>query len=133
VSALGAVLDSTTLLLTTVVDGPRGPAKMMFGMGTHLVEDLSRFFHVPSDGDAGVERYEFDEARKRLSAVGWTLLGADESWAAFSRMRAQYAGQLNSMAKWWAAPPTQWIGDRSYVRFPLRRHIEDITPRVASR
>ena len=134
VSALGAVLDATTLLLTTVVDGPRGPAKMMMGIGTHLVEDLSRFFRVDGDGDAGVERYEFDEARSRLASSGWTLLGADESWAAFSRLRSQYAGQLNNMAKWWAAPPTQWIGDRSYVRFPLRRHQDDVPPmRVVSR
>jgi ion channel len=134
VSALGAVLDSTTLLLTTVVDGPRGPAKMMFGMGTHLVEDLSRFFRVDGDGDAGVERYEFDEARNRLAAAGWSLLGAEESWVAFSRLRSQYAGRLNQMAKWFAAPPTQWIGDRSYVRFPLRRH-QDEAPaiRVVSR
>src|SRR6059058_2437740 len=124
VSALGAVLDATTLVLTTVVDGPRGPAKMMFAMGTHLVEDLSRFFRIARDHDPGVERYEFDQARERLAAAGWALLGAEESWVAFSRLRTQYAVPLNNMAKWWAAPPTQWIGDRSYVRFPLQRHQE---------
>src|SRR5438477_4581120 len=132
VSALGAVLDASTLLLTTVVDGPRGPAKMVFAMGTHLVEDLSRFFRIAKDHDPGVERYEFDQARERLAAAGWELLGADESWVAFSRLRTQYAVQLNNMAKWWAAPPTQWIGDRSYVRFPLQRHQEQ-PARAASR
>jgi hypothetical protein len=132
VSALGAVLDATTLVLTTVVDGPRGPAKMMFAMGTHLVEDLARFFRIESDHDPGVERYEFDQARERLAAAGWSLLGPEESWVAFSRLRAQYAVALNNMAKWWAAPPTQWIGDRSYVRFPVLRH-EEVPLRVASR
>src|SRR5438309_1243128 len=132
VSALGAVLDATTLILTTVVDGPRGPAKMVFAMGTHLVEDLSRFFRIAKDHDPGVERYEFDQARERLAAAGWELLGAEESWVAFSRLRTQYAVQLNNMAKWWAAPPTQWIGDRSYVRFPLQRHQEQ-PARAASR
>jgi hypothetical protein len=132
VSALGAVLDATTLLLTTCVDGPRGPAKMMFAMGTHLVEDLGRFFHIASDHDVGVERYEFDQARERLSAAGWSLLGSEESWIAFSRLRVQYAVALNNMAKWWAAPPTQWIGDRSFVRFPRPRH-EEVTVRVVSR
>ena len=132
VSALGAVLDATTLILTTVVDGPRGPAKMMFAMGTHLVEDLSRFFRIARDHDPGVERYEFDQARERLAAAGWALRGAEESWTAFSRLRTQYAVPLNNMAKWWAAPPTQWIGDRSYVRFPLQRH-EELPARVASR
>lgn len=132
VSALGAVLDATTLLLTTVVDGPRGPAKLMFAMGTHLVEDLGRFFRIPGDHDVGVERYEFDQARERLGAAGWSLLGPEESWVAFSRLRTQYAVALNNMAKWWAAPPTQWIGDRSYIRFTVRRH-EEVTARAASR
>lgn len=131
VSALGAVLDATTLVLTTVVDGPRGPAKMMFAMGSHLVEDLSRFFRMTGDHEVGVERYEFDEARERLAAAGWTLVGAEESWVAFSRLRAQYAGPLNNMARWWAAPPTQWIGDRSIVRFATRRH-EEAAAQVAS-
>ncbi len=132
VSALGAVLDATTLVLTTVRDGPRGPAKMAFAMGTHLVEDLARFFRIERDHDPGVERYEFDLARERLSAAGWSLLGPEESWVAFSRLRAQYAVALNNMAKWWSAPPTQWIGDRSYVRFPASRH-QDVPARVASR
>jgi hypothetical protein len=132
VSALGAVLDATTLLLTTVVDGPRGPAKMMFSMGTHLVEDLGHYFGIMGDHSAEVERYEFDDARQRLAAAGWTLLGPEESWVAFSKLRAGYATQLNSMAKWFAIPPTQWIGDRSFVRFPLRRH-EQVSVRAASR
>jgi len=132
VSALGAVLDATTLVTTTVRDGPHGPAKMMFAMGRHLVEDLARFFRIESDHDPGVERYEFDQARERLAAAGWSLLGPEESWVAFSRLRAQYAVALNNMAKWWAAPPTQWIGDRSYVRLTALRH-EEAPARVASR
>ena len=132
VSALGAVLDATTLILTTTVDGPHGPAKLMFAMGAHLVEDLGRFFRIESDHDVGVERYEFDQARERLAAAGWSLRGPEESWTAFSRLRTQYAVALNNMAKWWAAPPTQWIGDRSFVRFSRPRH-EEVTAQAASR
>src|SRR5256714_321360 len=132
VSALGAVLDASTLLLTTVVDGPHGPAKMMFAMGTHLVEDLGRFFRMQGDHDVGVERYEFDQARERLSAAGWRLVAPEESWLAFSRLRIQYASQLNSLAKWFAAPPTQWIGDRSILRFTAQRH-QQIEPQAVAR
>lgn len=122
ISALGAVLDAATLVSTTVVDIPRGPSKMMYAMGRHAVEDLARYFRIPRDHMPGVERYEFDEARQRLAKVGYTLVPADESWEAFARLRSEYAGPLNDMAKWWAAPPTQWIGDRSYRRFTEDRH-----------
>jgi hypothetical protein len=120
VSALGAVLDASVLLLTTVADGPRGAAKMMFLMGRHLVEDLGRYFRLEQGHDPGVERYEFDEARERLAAAGYQLSGPEESWKAFSELRAEYAYPLNIMAKFWAAPPTQWIGDRSLLT--VRRH-----------
>jgi hypothetical protein len=122
ISALGAVLDAATLVLTTVTDIPRGPAQMMYAMGRHTVEDLARYFRIPSDHQPGVERYEFDEARVRLAARGYTLLGPDESWTAFAKLRSEYAVQLNDMAKWFAAPPTQWIGDRSYRRMIHDRH-----------
>jgi hypothetical protein len=124
ISALGAVLDASTLVLTTVTDIPRGPAQMMYAMGRHAVEDLSRFFRIPPDHQPGVERYEFDEARERLAAAGYTLLAPDDSWTAFARLRSEYALPLNDMAKWFAAPPTQWIGDRSYRRLTQERHEE---------
>ncbi|OLC65342.1 MAG: hypothetical protein AUH76_02875 [Candidatus Rokubacteria bacterium 13_1_40CM_4_67_11] len=124
ISALGAVLDAATIALTTVVDIPRGPASMMYAMGRHTVEDLGRYFHIPQDHMPGVERYEFDEARQRLAKAGYTLLAPDDSWAAFVRLRSEYAGPLNDMAKWFAAPPTQWIGDRSFRRLTQDRHQE---------
>jgi hypothetical protein len=130
ISALGAVLDASTLVLTTVVDVPRGPAQMMYAMGRHAVEDLARFFAIPRDHQPGVERYEFDEARQRLAKFGYTLVPPEDSWAAFARLRSEYAGPLNDMAKWFAAPPTQWIGDRSYRRFTQDRH-QDISAGAA--
>ena len=62
---------------------------------------------------AGVEREEFDAARDRLRIAGYTLIDGDRAWRDFSELRAGYAGDLNSMARFWAVPPAQWIGDRS--------------------
>jgi hypothetical protein len=120
VSAIGAILDATTLLLTTVQGGPRGQAAATRGIGAHLVEDIGRFFGFITDGQSNVgamiERAEYDEARTRLHEAGYTLVpDADASWADFAKLRAEYAGPLNAMAKYLDVPPAQWIGDRSYV------------------
>jgi hypothetical protein len=42
----------------------------------------------------------------------------DEAWSAFSRLRMEYAGRVNALARHWATPPAQWIGDRSPLRYP---------------
>ena len=120
VSAIGAILDATTLLLTTIEGGPRGQARATRALGSHLVEDIGRSFRFmaqrPGDRGPGIERVEFDEARARLGAAGYTLVGdAETAWAAFARSRAEYADALNALARFLEVPPAQWIGDRSYV------------------
>ncbi len=113
VSALGAVLDASSLLLTTVTDGPGGEAEHVNEIGNHCVEDIGNLFGWPETGDPGVEESEFTDAHARLVNAGWSCRPVDEAWAAFRARRASYAGRLNAMALFWLTPPAPWIGDRS--------------------
>jgi hypothetical protein len=115
ISAIGAVLDATVLVLTTVEDVPRGPAKLMNGVGSHLVEDLSWFFKTSHVHEVGIERFEFDQACERLSNAGFTLTDPEIAWTKFSELRAAYAIPLNEMGRHWSIPPALWISDRSYL------------------
>lgn len=132
VSALGAVLDAATLMLTAVQTGNEysirssGAAHMMYGLGCHFVTDLSHYFNfrfdLPVDmapeiafANVGVERGEFETARRRLQKAGYQVCNDDQSWLDFARHRAIYARSLNELAKYFATPPTQWIGDRSLI------------------
>jgi hypothetical protein len=115
VSALGAVLDAATLVLTTIEGVPRGPARAMQRGGVHLVEDLAQYFHFDTRRDPYVERAEFDEAFDQLCAAGLRLAERETAWLAFSNSRAAYATALNAMARQWVTPPARWIGDRSLV------------------
>ena len=118
ISSLGAVMDAATLVLTTIEDGPKGWAKLFRGVGGHCLEDLVSYFDLPAQTEVGVERAEFDEARRRLERAGFVLRDAEEGWTSFSRQRAEYAGRVNALARYWATPPAQWIGDRSPLKYP---------------
>jgi hypothetical protein len=114
VGAVGAILDASTLVLTTIEGLPRGQAEMTHRIGDHLVEDIASFFgHEPAD-DPGVDGAEFDEARRRLAAAGFELRERDLSWALFVGLRSRYATRLNSLADRWLTPPAQWIGARDH-------------------
>jgi hypothetical protein len=115
ISAIGAVLDSTVLVLTTVEDVPRGPARLMYGVGAHLVEDLSWFFKNSHLHEVGIERFEFDTACERLAEAGFTLTDREIAWTKFSELRSAYAIPLNEMGRYWSIPPALWISDRSYL------------------
>jgi hypothetical protein len=118
ISSLGAVMDAATLVLTTIEDGPKGWAKLSRAVGGHCLEDLVQYFRLPDEPEVGVEREEFDEAVRRLQNAGFRVRDPDEAWAAFSRLRMEYAGRVNALARHWATPPAQWIGDRSPLRYP---------------
>jgi Ion channel len=118
ISSLGAVMDAATLVLTTIKDGPKGWAKLSRSVGGHCLEDLVAYFGLPSEPEVGVERAEFDAARQRLEGAGFVLEDADRSWESFARLRQEYAGRVNALARHWATPPAQWIGDRSPLKHP---------------
>ena len=122
ISSLGAVMDAATLVLTTIEDGPKAWAKLSRAVGGHCIEDLVLYFGLPVVPEVGLERAEFDEARVRLQQAGFQLQDAEQSWSNFSRLRQEYAGRINALARYWATPPAQWIGDRSPLRYP-RPHV----------
>ena len=122
ISSLGAVMDAATLVLTTIEDGPKGWAKLSRAVGGHCIEDLVLYFGLEVQAEVGLERAEFDEARHRLQRAGFRLQDPDKSWANFSRLRLEYAGRINALARYWATPPAQWIGDRSPIKNP-RLHV----------
>ena len=118
ISALGTVLDASSLVLTTVTDVPRGEAKLFKRMGTHLVEDIFNL-GFGAGQPIGLEREAFDAACDRLADAGYTLVPRDKAWAHFEAARATYSTRLEAMASYWAAPAAQWLGDPIMLRQPL--------------
>jgi Ion channel len=118
ISALGTVLDASSLVLTTVTDVPRGDAKLFKRMGTHLVEDIFNL-GFRAGQPVGLEREAFDAACDRLAEAGYTLVPRDEAWAHFEAARETYSTRLEAMASYWAAPAAQWLGDPVVLRQPL--------------
>jgi len=122
ISSLGAVMDATTLVLTTIdgmptpeLQGVKGWAKLSRAVLGHCIEDMVIYFRLPDDREAGVELIDYQQARERLAGAGYRLRPEAEGWEAFHRLRAEYAGRVNALAFYWASPPALWIGDRSIL------------------
>jgi hypothetical protein len=116
VNSFGAMMDAAVLVMSTVDDESEGPARLMFTVGTHFVEDMSWVFRFKTSNDAIVERDEYTQAVDRLTKAGFRIKkDGDAGWKRFIELRAKYAATLNHMASLLATPPAQWIGDRSYL------------------
>lgn len=119
-SALGAVLDACALVLTTIEGVPRGQAELTKRGGAHLVEDISNNIGLRGDGSR-VDRAEFDAVYERLRAAGFEVGEIDGSWREFERARSTYAGRLEALASYWAAPATVWIDESAGQ--PSAKHV----------
>jgi hypothetical protein len=115
INSFGAVMDAAVLVMSTVEDGAEGPARLMFTVGNHLVEDFNWVFRFKSEEYPIVERSEYDVAVERLVKAGYRVRSGDVGWKKFAKLRSKYAMTLNQMANLLALPPAQWIGDRSYL------------------
>ena len=118
ISALGTVLDAASLVLTTISGVPRGEAKLVKRVGTHLVEDIFNL-GFRSGIPTGLDRAAFDAACDRLEEAGYRLEARDAAWPHFEASRATYAPRLEAMARYWATPATSWLGDPVALRSPL--------------
>jgi hypothetical protein len=114
-NSFGAVMDAAVLMMSTIEGKSDGAARLMFTVGSHLVEDISWYFGYKRVDDPIVERMEFNQARDRLKAAGYHCRGEDEAWTKFAHLRSKYASQLNQLARRLSIIPAQWIGDRSYL------------------
>ena len=139
VSALGAVLDAATLFVCAVPKDPtegdsywhncRASAEMMYAIGCHALVDLTQAGLVRNqinrlNTQPGIERAEFEAACHRLTEAGYRTICTEESWQAFSQRRAVYSQRLNLLARYFASPPTQWIGDRTVLAYHQVEHID---------
>jgi hypothetical protein len=117
VGTIGAFLDASTLVITTVDIGHVGAAKMLSRLGRHLVSDYTHYYGFEQDlsGAPGIERAEFDRVYERLAEKGLRMREIEAAWTEFSALRGSYALPLNAMASWWRIPPALWIGDRSII------------------
>jgi hypothetical protein len=117
IGALGTVLDTAVLVLTTVTNVPRGTAELVTSVGSHLVEDISNLGFQRGTAD-GIDRAAFDAVYARLGAAGYDLEPADRAWRAFSEARAAYAPGLEAMAGYWLVSSTSWFGGTEPLRSP---------------
>jgi hypothetical protein len=110
ISALGAVLDAASLVITTIRGVPRGHARITTRVGVHLVEDITINLGLSGD-ESAVDRAQFAGVYRRLASAGYDLEPEPQAWRTFARTRAAYAGRLSALAIYWATPATVWMGE----------------------
>ena len=122
ITAAGTVLDSASLMLSTV-DQPWQPmAALCILTGTNSLRRIATNFHIefdedPQPGDPiSITRAEFDAMCDRLAAAGIPLKSdREQAWVDFSGWRVNYDEPLHGIASKVLAPEAPWTSDRARI------------------
>jgi uracil-DNA glycosylase family 4 len=120
IASLGALLDSATLVVSTIEDVPTGQATLLHSVGSHLAHDLAKYFGLMGEDVVLVELAEFRAARGRLEAAGYRLGDEVQGWESFQRLRSEYAcPELRAYCRGIALERKREYADEAYWGKPV--------------
>lgn len=133
VTSAGAILDTASIILSTV-DVPNDPqAQLMIRSGFLALRRIADFFDINYDPNPeptdpiSVSQYEFDQLYDQLVAAGVPLRAdREQAWRDYAGWRVNYDRVLLALAALTMAPYAPWVSDRSLPRGTIfrrnRRH-----------
>ncbi|HKC62369.1 MAG TPA: potassium channel family protein [Pyrinomonadaceae bacterium] len=110
-ASLTTILDTCSLVVVGVEDGPVWQAKMTFAMARHALVDLAQVFNTPPrapDHDR-LQSETFTKMRETLKTAGVALRDGTEAEKKLAELRRMYEPYVNSMAKFLFMSLPPWI------------------------
>ena len=128
VTAAGAILDSASIILSTV-DIPSDPqAQLMIRSGYLSLRRIADFFNINYDPNPtptdpiSVARFEYDQLYDALVAAGVPVKpDRERAWCDYAGWRVNYDRVLLALAALTMAPYAPWVSDRSLPRGTIFR------------
>jgi len=128
VTAAGAILDTASIMLSTVALPHSPAAPYMIRAGYVALRNIADFFGIDYDPDPAptdpitVRRHEFYDTYETLKNAGVPVVeDRDQAWRDYAGWRVNYDNCLVGLASITSAPPGKWSTDRPspYQRLPL--------------
>lgn len=110
-AALTTILDTCSLVIVGVENGPVWQAKMTFAMSRHALVDLAQVFNT-APRPLALDRLPpptLEQMRRNLFAAGVALRDGDEAERKLAELRRMYEPYINSMAEYLFMRLPPWV------------------------
>jgi hypothetical protein len=115
-SALTAILDTCSLLISGVQEQPARQAQLTFAMARHALVDLAQVFSLPPMRDMSdrLPEKQFQKVYDQMCQSGVKLCRDAHSSARLQQMRQLYEGYAEALSQYLCMPLPPWVPDRQY-------------------
>lgn len=117
-TALGAALDSTALILSMEPDINCFSARMTYLMGSKLVNEFVHIFHLNLAPQKEISDDEFHSLYLRLQAAGFSSKSEEVARLNFRMLRQEYLGAHRALCEHLAMPVTP-LSTENVPKLPL--------------
>jgi len=132
VSVLGAMLDSASLLLTSIEDVKVGEADLFYWLACSTVQALCSGHRLKFEDEVYMTYGDFLQGLHLLEGAGYKTVEPQKAWALFSVRRKGYIGYLYAIARNFHMRKHYWVYDLFTVRADEQKEMSEsvFRPRV---
>lgn len=113
-TALTAILDTCSLLISSIQGNSARQAQLTFAMARHAIADLTQVFgQLPQPpAQERLSREQFGKMCSQLSDAGVKLCADPSSATRLDTMRSLYEGHANALSHYLCVPLQPWVAER---------------------
>lgn len=131
-SVVGAMLDASSLLVTTIKDVSHGEAELFYWLACSTVKSICTYFRLTVVNEETLTIEQFKEGVTLLNDAGYTVADPDHAWKLFKVRRTGYLPYLRALSEHFLMPRQTWLHELAISQISIKDRVENsvFQPRV---
>jgi len=131
-SVVGAMLDASSLIVTTIKDVSHGEAELFYWLACSTVKSICNYFQLSVKNEETLTIEQFKEGLELLRDAGYSVADPDFAWKLFKVRRTGYLPYVRALSEHFMLPRQTWLHELAISQITVKDRIEDsvFQPRV---
>lgn len=125
ISVLGAMLDTASLLTTSIKDVKIGEAELFYWLACSTVQSLCKTLSIPVNDSVRLTFKEFQDGLHLLQETGYEVDEPEHAWRLFKIRKQAYDGYLRALADAFESHESAWLYDLKIANLPEEERLRD--------
>lgn len=124
-SVVGAMLDASSLIVTTIKDVSHGEAELFYWLACSTVKSICNYFQLKVVNEETLTIEQFKEGLSLLTDAGYTVADPDFAWKLFKVRRTGYLPYVRALSEHFLLPRQTWLHELAISQITIKDRVED--------
>ncbi len=132
ISVVGAMLDASSLIVTTIKDVSHGEAELFYWLACSTVKSMCTYLRLNVVQGETLTVEQFTDGTALLRDAGYYVADEDLAWKLFKVRRTGYLPYLRALSEYFLLPRQTWLHELAISQISIKDSVEDsvFQPRV---